>query len=555
MCGTFGIICKDCRLKIPNNFLDSHETFREVAYRSSGQQRHRGPDHTGVAVLPDYGVALVQERLAVMGGKKGDQPFVSDNGNVYLSANGEIYNYLAVSAKLAIRRGSYTPRNDCDVIIGCYEEYGLDLMKHIIGMFGFILFDKEKKYLIVARDPIGIIPLFRGVDKEGNLWFASEMKCLVEYCPEISIFPPGFMLHGPIGDLKLERFWNPTWEKIVPTTRVDLSLLRQKLESAVRTHLDSDAPFAALLSGGVDSSLVASIATKIMREKDPEYKLRTYSVGLKGAPDFKYSRIVADFIGSEHEEVYFTVEEGLDCIRDIIYKLETYDVTTIRASIPMYLLTRFIKSDGYKMVMSGEGADEMFGGYLYFHSAPNAETFHHETVSRVQNLHYSDCLRANKATMAWGIEPRVPFLDTDFFEHVMNIRPEDRMPVKGTKQSIEKYILRAAFANNYLPDEVLWRQKEQFSDGVGYDWIDSIKSYAASHVTDEEFSGATKRWPINTPSTKEAYYYRRIFEQRFPQESCATTVSRWIPRTDWGCSADPSGRAQAVHVATTTITK
>lgn len=404
MCGTFGIICKDCSRSTLENFQNTNETFREIAYRCSGQQRHRGPDHTGVAIIPDHGVALVQERLAVMGGKKGDQPFVSDDGNVYLSANGEIYNYLSVAAKLAIARGSYTPRNDCDVIIGCYEEYGLDLMNHISGMFGFILYDKVKKYLIVARDPIGIIPLYRGVDKAGNLWFSSEMKCLVEFCPEISVFPPGHMLHGPVNDLTLDRFWNPIWEKTVPTTKVDLSLLRQKLESAVQTHLDSDAPFAALLSGGVDSSLIAAIATKLMREKDPNFKLRTFSVGLKGAPDFKYSKMVADYIGSDHEEVYFTVEEGLDCIRDIINKLETYDITTVRASIPMYILTRFIKAEGYKMVMSGEGADEMFGGYLYFHSAPSAEEFHFDTVMRMKNLNLSDCLRANKATMAWGIE-------------------------------------------------------------------------------------------------------------------------------------------------------
>lgn len=549
MCGIFGIICKNCENFNHNNFLGSGETFREIAYRSSGKQRHRGPDHTGVVVLKDEGIAVVQERLAVMGGKIGDQPFTSDDGNIVLVANGEIYNYLDVAAKLAILKGSYKPRNDCDVIIGCYEEYGMDLYKHLMGMFAFVLYDRSKKLLIVARDPIGIIPLYKGVDKDGNLWFASEMKCLTEFCPEISVFPPGHVYSGTTNTMKLERFWNPKWENKVPITDVDLPLLRTKLESAIRTHLDCDAPFAALLSGGVDSSLVASIATKLMREKNPNFRLKTFSVGLKGAPDFKYSRMVADYIGSDHEEVYFTVEEGLDCIRDVIYKVETYDITTVRCSILMCLLSRIIKGEGYKMILSGEGADEIFGGYLYFHAAPSPEDFHYETVTRTKNLHLSDCQRANKCSMAWGIEPRVPFLDTEFFEHVMSIRPEHRMPIPKTKQSIEKYILRAAFVDDYLPDEVLWRQKEQFSDGVGYDWIDSIKKYAESHVTDAEFEVAEKTYPFNTPKTKEAYYYRRIFTQMFPHESCATTVMKWVPRTDWGCSADPSGRAQTVHKA------
>jgi len=549
MCGIFGIICPDCKDFAPDNFLGSGDTFREVAYQSSGCQRHRGPDYTGVVEFRDNGVILLQERLSVMGGKAGNQPFLSQDGSVVLSANGEIYNYLSLSAKLAISKGSYVPRSDCDVIIGCYEEYGTDLLSHLSGMFAFILYDKKKNYAIVARDPIGIIPLYQGVDKQGNLWFASEMKCLVKHCEEIKIFQPGHVYHGTPGKMTLEKFWNPLWQHVVPTTHVDLNLLRQKLESAVRTHLDCDAPFAALLSGGVDSSLVASIATKIMREKNPDFRLRTFSVGIEGAPDFKYARMVADYINSDHFEVTYTIEQGLDCIKDIISKIETYDVTTVRCSIPMYLMTRVIKSEGFKMIFSGEGADELFGGYLYFHQAPGPKEFHFQTSSCVENLHYSDCLRTNKASMAWGVESRVPFLDTEFFEHVMNIRPEDRMPISGTKQKIEKYILRAAFADNYLPDQVLWRQKEQFSDGVGYDWIDTIKQYAASKVTDEEFSTAAQTFPYNTPPTKEAYYYRKIFADCFPKESCATTVKRWIPRTDWGCSADPSGRAQKVHGA------
>jgi len=548
MCGIFGIICENCATVNYDNFLGTTETMREIAYRSSGNQRHRGPDHTGIIIDKDQGVALLQERLAVMGGKKGDQPFCSDDGDIILIANGEIYNYHEVAAQLAITRTSYKPRNDCDVILGSYEEHGVDVLRYISGMFAFMIYDRKKNFVMIARDPIGIIPLYKGFDKDRNLWIASEMKSLVEFCDEVKIFPPGHVAFGAPGKMQMKRFWNPSWELEVPTTHVDLNLLRSKLESAVRTHLDCDAPFAALLSGGVDSSLVASIATKLMREKDPNFRLKTFSVGLKGAPDFKYSRMVADFIGSDHEEVYMTVDEGLDCIRDMIYKLETYDVTTIRSGILMYILVRVIKGEGYKMILSGEGADEIFGGYLYFHAAPTPSDFHFETVKRVQNLHLSDCQRANKCSMAWGVELRVPFLDTEFFEHSMNIRPEDRMPIPKTKQSIEKYILRAAFADNYLPDGVLWRQKEQFSDGVGYDWIDSIKEYAASRVTDEEFCKAETLYPFNTPTTKEAFYYRKIFTQLFPTKSHAQTVMKWVPRTDWGCAADPSGRAQKMHI-------
>lgn len=352
---------------------------------------------------------------------------------------------------------------------------------------------------------------------------------------------------------KFVKFYKEDWITKVPSQSVDLKLLREALESAVRSHLQCEVKFGSLLSGGVDSSLIASISTKIMREKDPNFKLHTYSVGLKGAPDFKYSQMVADYIGSDHHEVHFTVDEGIDCIRDIIYHLETYDVTTIRASIPMFLLTRYIKSCGLKMVLSGEGADEILGGYLYFHSAPDSESFHAETVSRVLNLWSSDCLRANKSTLAWGVELRVPFLDTNFVNYAMSVRPEDRMITKD-KKNIEKYILRAAFADNYLPDEVLWRQKEQFSDGVGYNWIDTIRSFAASHVNDEQFERAKELFPFNTPLSKEGFYYREIFEELFPNESCIKTVKQWIPRLDWGCPSDPSGRAQKVHVASEKVT-
>uniref|UniRef100_A0A6B2E7K2 Asparagine synthetase [glutamine-hydrolyzing] n=1 Tax=Phlebotomus kandelakii TaxID=1109342 RepID=A0A6B2E7K2_9DIPT len=565
MCGIFAVFSRSGPLKVPKSPSGRRESLREFVYRQSGCQRHRGPDHTGVVLVPDQGVAIVQERLALLGIRTGAQPMKSSSGDVILAANGEIYNYQEMAKKISKRRGeSYIPRSDSDVIIGLYEEFGRDLLHHITGMFTFVLYDREKRSILIARDPFGIIPLYLGEDGEGNLWVASEMKCLVGVCQDVKVFPPGTLCWGSPDHLNFEHFYRPKWITEIPTNQSSLTLLRRKLENAVRSHLQCDVPFGALLSGGVDSSLIASIATRIMRERDPSFRLKTYSVGLRGAPDFKYSRMVADFIGSDHTEVYFSIDEGLDCIPDIIRHLESYDITTIRASIPMYLLSRFIKSEGLKMVLSGEGADEIFGGYLYFHRAPNPRDFHEETVTRVKCLHLADCLRANKSTMAWGVELRVPFLDTEFVNYAMNIRPEDRMPAATDQKlserienagkpvdnpKIEKYILRAAFRDNFLPHEVLWRQKEQFSDGVGYQWIDTIKSYSASHVDDTDLQVAPETFPINTPTTKEALYYRQIFKEIFPGETFAQTVMKWVPRTDWGCSADPSGRAQAVHIA------
>lgn len=558
MCGILVVLSQTGQIKISRKFGKRCTTVREIAYRQSGKQRHRGPDHTGVVEVPDHGLIFAQERLAVLCPATGDQPLKSDDGNIILTANGEIYNYLELSADIAKKKGKYTPRGDCDVIIGMYEEFGVDLLAHITGMFAFALYDKRTKSFMVARDPIGIIPLYSGEDDEGNLWFASEMKCLVGICEKITDFQPGTVLFGQCGQLKQTQYYQPKWISELPTSEADLTLLRQQLESAVRSHLQADAQFGALLSGGVDSSLIASIATKILRERDPNYRLKTYSVGLENAPDFKYSRMVADYINSDHTEVIFRIEEGLDCIRDTIYHAESFDITTIRCSIPMILMTRFIKSEGLKMILSGEGADEIFGGYLYFHQAPNKEEFHQELVNRVLSLNKFDCLRANKATMTYGLELRVPFLDTAFLNHSMNIRPEDKMP--GAKNQfkcengkrparMEKHILRAAFADDYLPDVVLWRQKEQFSDGVGYNWIDTIRQYASDKITDEEFSQAAVIYPINTPSTKEAFYYRAVFEELFPGDACAKIVPRWAPRLDWGCDQDPSGRAQKVHTA------
>lgn len=561
MCGIFAVFSSSRKpfagKKCKGRFK---KCLREIAYDQSSKQRHRGPEHTGIEVLESDGVAMVHERLAIVGVYTGDQPFRSDKGHILMVANGEIYNYLELSEKIREKRPSYKPKSDCSVLIELYEDHGVELFSYITGMYAFALYDQESKNILLARDPYGIIPMYFGRDREQNIWVASEMKCLVDVCTEIEVFEPGTLMFGPVKELKKKRFFNPDWFDKPLRTHTNLTLLRETFEKAVHSHLECEVKFGCLLSGGVDSSLVASIATKIVRQTDPDFKLDTFSIGLEGAPDFEYSNKVAKFIGSHHTEIHFTVDQGLDCIRDIIYKLETYDITTVRCSIPMYMMTRFMKSKGIKMVLSGEGADEIFGGYLYFHKAPNPEDFHHELVKRVRQLHLSDCLRANKSSMAWGIELRVPFLDKEFVDLVMSINPAEKIPgplnefqINGKRSHgprIEKYILRKAFdGGSYLPDDVLWRQKEQFSDGVGYSWIDTISEYAASHVTDEDFAAAAEIYPINTPTTKEAFYYRAIFEEMFPGDHCARTVQKWVPRTDWGCSDDPSGRKQATHTA------
>lgn len=558
MCGILVVISPTGEIKISKRFGKHIRSIREMAYKQSRKQRHRGPDHTGVVAIPEDGVIFVQERLAVLLPETGDQPLKSADESIVLQANGEIYNYLELSSSIAKLTGKYEPRSDCDVIIALYEQFGSELVQHITGMYSFALYDKNAKRLVVSRDPIGIIPLYRGIDDMGNLWFSSEVKCLVGICDTVEDFEPGTLLTVECGNVTHTKYYQPSWISEVPSSKADLTLLRQQLVSAVRSHLQSDAPFGSLLSGGVDSSLIASIATQILRERNPNHRLKTYSVGLENAPDFKYSRMVAEYINSDHREIIFKIEDGIDCIRDTIYHLESYDITTVRCSIPMVLMARFIKSEGLKMILSGEGADEIFGGYLYFHQAPNAQEFHQELVNRVLSLHKFDCLRANKATMSYGLELRVPFLDTNFLNHSMNIRPEDKMP--GVKNQfaqenghrvhrIEKHILRAAFADDYLPDKVLWRQKEQFSDGVGYSWIDSIRSYAESQIHDDEFARAAEIYPVNTPATKEAFYYRALYEEMYPGDSFAKTVTKWVPRLDWGCSQDPSGRAQTAHTA------
>lgn len=553
MCGIFAIFSKDGEPIEPKMYYGRLHTLRQIGYRQSGRQRHRGPDYTGVHWISEDGVLMIHERLAIVGVETGHQPLFSENGNIVMVANGEIYNYLELSAEIAKSRGCYKPKSDCSVIIELYEEYGEQLLDHITGMFAFALYDRKEKTILIARDPFGIIPMYIGEDVEGNIWVSSEMKCIVDVCPKVEAFQPGELRLGKADNLVKRTYFQQSWMYTTPTIKVDLSMLRTTLENAVRTHLHCDVHFGALLSGGVDSSLIASIATKIRRESDPRFRLKTFSVGLRNAPDFKAARLVADYIGSDHKEIIFEIDDALDSIRDIIFHLETYDVTTVRCSIPMLLLARYIKSTGIKMILSGEGADEIFGGYLYFFKAPNYNEFHEELVKRVSQLHLSDCLRANKVAMAKGIELRVPFLDTSFVNYVMSIRPQDKIPGDlnslddDQKYRIEKHILRAAFVDGYLPDQVLWRQKEQFSDGVGYDWIDSIRQVATEQVSDDEFAQAPHRYAINTPSTKEAYYYRSLFEEIFPGDDASKTVKRWIPRRDWGCPEDPSGRVQSVH--------
>ncbi|XP_030567078.1 asparagine synthetase [glutamine-hydrolyzing] 2-like [Drosophila novamexicana] len=552
MCGILAIFSPDGQAIQ----AQSVHSLRELAYRQSGKQRHRGPDDTGVLVIPEQGVALVHERLAVIGVETGHQPLQSRDGNISLIANGEIYNYVELARQIGKRLPGYQPKSDSNVIIELYEEHGAELLQHIRGMFSFVLYDRRRRQLVVARDPLGIIPLYTGHDAAGNIWFASEMKCLTGICQQLRIFPPGHVAAGTVEQLQQlqpVRYYKPSWRRVIPTRQVQLQELRAQLELAVRTHLQCDVPFGALLSGGVDSSLIAAIAARIMRERNAGHKLRTFSVGMHGSPDFEHARLVAQHIGSQHEEIAFSVEDCLDGVRDLIYHLESYDVATVRCSLPMFYLARHVKSTGIKMILSGEGADEIFGGYLYFHKAPNYEQFHEEMVTRCEQLHVSDILRANKVTMSKGLELRVPFLDTSLVDHVMSIRPQDKIPGPLNEYSgqrkwrMEKFVLRQAFAGDYLPDAVLWRQKEQFSDGVGYALIDALPEFAARHVSDAQLLAGQERFPINPPKTKEAFYYRCIFEEQFPGEAAANTVEKWAPRLDWGCPEDPSGRAQTAH--------
>lgn len=546
MCGILAVFSPTGKINIPNKFGPNVCTIREMAHMQSRKQRHRGPDHTGVVALPDHGVVFVQERLAVIRPATGDQPFKSADGSIIMQANGEIYNFLELSSRVAKVKGQYEPRSDCDVIIAMYEQLGSELVQHILGMYTFTLYDKNTKRLLVGRDPIGIIPLYRGTDEMGNLWFSSEMKCLVGVCDAVENFEPGTLLTVENGKISSTKYYQPSWTKEIPTCKADLKLLHDNLVNSVRSHLQSDVPFGSLLSGGVDSSLIASIATKILRERDPNFKLKTFSIGLENSPDLHYARKVANYIDSDHREILFTIEDGIDCIREAIYHLEAFSFNSVYHVIPFMLLVRFVKSEGLKMVLSGEGADEIFGGYSYFNIAPNAAELHKELVNRVLNMHTFIIRNANKSSMAYGLELRVPFLDTNFLNFVMNIRPDDKIygSLNDFDQNdtnrvprIEKHILRAAFANDYIPDEVLWRKKERFPDGVGHSFIESVRVYAQSHVSDDDFSRANEIFPIDPPMNKEEFYCRRLFEEMYPGDAYAKTVPNyvvpaWVPRTD-----------------------
>ena len=521
--------------------------------------RHRGPDWSGI--YSDEKAILAHERLAIVDPASGKQPLFSGNKKLILAANGEIYNHRQLRKQFPDYK--FQTESDCEVILALFKEKGFDFIDELNGIFGFAIYDVEKDEYFIARDHMGIIPLYIGWDKQGTFYVASELKALEGVCTKIQLFPPGHYMSSKDGEFV--QWYKRDWEdfEAVKDNKTEISKLRQALEDAVHRQLMSDVPYGVLLSGGLDSSITSAIAKKYAQrriETDDKSEawwpqLHSFSVGLEGSPDLKAAKKVADHIGTIHHEIKFTIQEGLDAIKDVIYQLETYDITTVRASTPMYLMARVIKSMGIKMVLSGEGADELFGGYLYFHKAPNAKEFHEETVRKLSKLHMYDCLRANKSLAAWGIEGRVPFLDKEFMDVAMRINPQDKM-INGER--MEKWVVRKAF-EDMLPDSVAWRQKEQFSDGVGYSWIDTLKEVVAQEVTDEQLENAHFRFPIQTPQNKEEYYYRTIFESHFPSDAAALSVPQ---EPSVACSTkialewdeafknmnDPSGRAVAkVH--------
>ncbi|KZX64993.1 asparagine synthase B [Vibrio sp. HI00D65] len=550
MCSVFGIL----------DIKSDAAALRPIALEMSKKLRHRGPDWSGI-YASDKAI-LAHERLAIVGLNSGAQPLYSQGKKHILAVNGEIYNHKELRARYEDKYQFQTD-SDCEVILALYQEMGADLLEELNGIFAFVLYDEEKDEYLVGRDHIGIIPLYQGYDEHGNYYVASEMKALVPVCKTISEFPPGSFYSSK--DAEPQRYYIRDWNEYAAvqgnsTSKEDLT---EALEAAVKRQLMTDVPYGVLLSGGLDSSITSAVAKRFaaMRIEDDEQseawwpQLHSFAVGLEGAPDLIAAREVADKIGTVHHEMTYTIQEGLDAIRDVIYHIETYDVTTIRASTPMYLLARKIKAMGIKMVLSGEGADEIFGGYLYFHKAPNAKEFHEETVRKLLALNMFDCARANKSLAAWGVEGRVPFLDKEFIDVAMRLNPEDKMCGNG---KMEKHILRECF-EDYLPDSIAWRQKEQFSDGVGYDWIDTLKATAEAKVTDKQMETAQFRFPYNTPTTKEGYAYREIFEELFPLESAAECVPGGpsvacssAKAIEWDESfqncVDPSGRAvQAVH--------
>ena len=559
----------------------THE-LREKALRMSQKIRHRGPDWSGIYC--GGSAILAHERLSVVDPESGGQPLFSPDGKVVLAVNGEIYNHQEIRRRYA-GRYDFQTGSDCEVILALYRDRGCNFLEDISGIFAFALYDEEKDVFLIARDPIGVIPLYIGCDGDGTVYVASELKALEGQCERYEPFLPGhYLTNIEDGILKIEdchedgaaknlqssicnfqSYYQRDWfdYDAVKDNGASVGAIREGLKAAVRRQLMCDVPYGVLLSGGLDSSVISAIAEKFSGgriEDDSQSRadwprLHSFAVGLRGAPDLRKARLVADHIGTVHHEINYTIQEGLDAIRDVIYFIETYDVTTVRASTPMYLLARVIKSMGIKMVLSGEGADEVFGGYLYFHKAPSARAFHEETVRKLSKLHFYDCLRANKSLAAWGVEGRVPFLDKEFLDVAMRICPEAKMCPGG---AIEKRILREAFAD-VLPAEIAWRQKEQFSDGVGYSWIDTLKAVTSEAVSDEQMARAAERFPINPPLNKEEYYYRSIFAELFPSDSAARSVNQeasvacstavaleWDAA--WGNMNEPSGRAvRGVH--------
>lgn len=550
MCGIVGIF----------NTKEQSDALRAKALKMAQKIRHRGPDWSGIYCGGN--AILAHERLSIVDPQSGGQPLYSPNRKCILAANGEIYNHREIRAQYA-GQYEFQTGSDCEVILALYQDKGIHFLEDLNGIFAFALYDEEKDDFLIARDPIGVIPLYIGKDTDGKVYVASELKALEGFCDEYEPFLPGHYYWGKEG--KMTRWYTRDWFQYdaVKDNPASVQDVHDALENAVKRQLMSDVPYGVLLSGGLDSSVISAIAKKYAAKRvETDQKtdawwpqLHSFAIGLKGAPDLAKAREVAQYIDSVHHEINYTIQEGLDAVRDVIYFIETYDVTTVRASTPMYLLGRVIKSMGIKMVLSGEGADEVFGGYLYFHKAPDAEAFHGETVRKLSKLYMYDCLRANKSLSAWGVEGRVPFLDKEFLDVAMRLNPKAKMcPGK----EIEKKIVREAFAD-MLPESVAWRQKEQFSDGVGYNWIDTLKAITAAAVSDEEMAHASERFPINPPMNKEEYYYRSIFEEHFPSASAAKSVPS-VPSV--ACSSaealawdalfrnqnDPSGRAvKGVH--------
>ncbi len=520
MCSIFGIF----------DIKENSESLRQTALENSRLQLHRGPDWEGI--YQGEHAIVVHERLSIVDPQNGAQPLYNENRKHILAVNGEIYNHKQLKTELTVDY-KFKTGSDCEVILPLYEEFkrtGKNFVDRLVGDFAFVIYDEEDNTIFAARDHMGINPMYVGTDREGRFYVASEMKALVKVCDSVKEFPPRHYIYTKGGDYEFKQYYFRDWTEYenVKDATDDVKVLKDGLMDAVRRQLMCDVPYGVLLSGGLDSSVISAIAKYYSQKRVEDDgktdawfpRLHSFAIGLEGAPDLKKARVVADYLGTVHHEIHYTIQEGLDALRDVIYHIETYDVTTIRASTPMYLMARYIKAMGIKMVLSGEGSDEIFGGYLYFHKAPNDREMHEELIRKLDQLHLYDCLRANKSLMAWGVEGRVPFLDKKFLDIAMNFKPSAKMCQGST---IEKKVLREAF-DGMLPEEVLWRQKEQFSDGVGYSWIDALRDYAEKSVSDRKFAERETRFPVNTPVTKEAYLYREIFEDLFKLPSAVKTV-------------------------------